>query len=120
MYRADSRGRRGLDGVEAVYGRALRSDYRRFIGTFGRGTVEQLVVVRGPATGRPQWEGVRVAALLPAMLRDTADDWEVPAQKGLYRVEDMLVRADTEAADTLARVAADPDPDRRPVAVRSR
>lgn len=106
--------------VEAVYGRALPSDYRRFIETFGHGTVEQLVVVRGPATGRPEWEGIRVAALLPEMLRDTADDWEVSVQKGLYRVEDMLVWADTETADTLAWVAAESDPDRWPVAVWSR
>lgn len=71
-------------GLEAVYGRALPSDYRQFIGIFGRGTIEQLVVVRGPATGRPEWEGIRVDTLVPEMLRDTADDWRMRSQNGLY------------------------------------
>ncbi|OKI25069.1 hypothetical protein A6A07_31215 [Streptomyces sp. CB03911] len=43
--------------VEAVYGRSLPADYRRFVDTFGRGTIEQMVVVRGPATGRGRMGG---------------------------------------------------------------
>ncbi|OKI25068.1 hypothetical protein A6A07_31210 [Streptomyces sp. CB03911] len=50
----------------------------------------------------------------------SASDWAVPAQEGLYRLEGMLVWADTDAADVLCWVAADPDPDRWPVAVWSR
>ncbi|MEV6209368.1 SMI1/KNR4 family protein [Kitasatospora sp. NPDC051914] len=105
--------------AEAVYGRPLPSDYRWFIETFGRGTIEQMVVVRGPATGRAEWEGIRVDTLPPEMVSET-DDWHDPAPEGLYRLEDMLVRAHTNAADVLCWVAAEPDPDRWPVAVWSR
>ncbi|MEU3498603.1 hypothetical protein ABZ747_34575 [Kitasatospora cineracea] len=106
--------------VEAAYGKQLPSDYRQFIDTFGRGSIEQQWVdICGPASGSAEWEGMRVDTLPPEMLQGTADDWNLPEQKGLYRVEDMLVWGITEA-DVLTWVAVGPDPDRWPVAVWAR
>ncbi|MFD4656190.1 hypothetical protein ACFWP2_11240 [Kitasatospora sp. NPDC058444] len=54
------------------------------------------------------------------LVDDSAIDWYDTAQVGLHRLEDMLVWGDTEAADILCWIAADPDPDRWPVALYSR
>ncbi|MFD8696409.1 SMI1/KNR4 family protein [Kitasatospora purpeofusca] len=105
--------------AEKVHGTSFPSDYRAFVAAFGNGSIEEMVGVHLPATSDELQFGT-LSRLSDEALADFAVNQWAPADRGRYRLEDLLIWGWTGAADTLCWITADPDPDRWPVAVYSR
>ncbi|MER6399627.1 hypothetical protein ABT263_26810 [Kitasatospora sp. NPDC001603] len=106
--------------AERVYGTSFPADYRAFVAAFGSGSIEAMVGVHIPAVTSNELQVITVSRLSEAALADYAANQWAPADRGQYRLEDLLIWGGTAAADTLCWITTDPDPDRWPVAVYSR
>ncbi|MEV0028639.1 hypothetical protein [Nocardia sp. NPDC050793] len=106
--------------VERIYGTSLPTDYRAFVAAFGSGMIEQMVAIFIPVVSAAEPRMLKVSRLSEAALTaDEVNQWAL-ADRGRYRLEDLLIWGGTAAADTLCWITTDPDPDRWPVAVYSR
>ncbi|WP_433728004.1 hypothetical protein ACQP0C_37770 [Nocardia sp. CA-129566] len=106
--------------AEKIYETAFPADYRSFVAAFGSGTIEEMVVVFTPVVSSEEVRMVKVSRLSEAALADEGVNEWAPADRGRYRLEDLLIWGGTAAADTLCWITTDQDPDRWPVAVYSR
>lgn len=106
--------------AERMYGTSFPADYRAFVATFGSGTIESMVVVSTPAVSSAESQMLKVSRLSETALADNGVNRWAPADRGRYRLEDLLIWGGTAAADTLCWITTDPDPDRWPVAVYTR
>ncbi|CAN3983846.1 SMI1/KNR4 family protein [Kitasatospora purpeofusca] len=105
--------------AEKVHGTSFPADYRAFVAAFGDGSIEEMLGVHIPATSdEPQFG--ELSRLSDEALADFAVNRWAPADRGQYRLEDLLIWGGTAAADTLCWITTDPDPDRWPVAVYAR
>ncbi|MEK2490895.1 SMI1/KNR4 family protein [Kitasatospora purpeofusca] len=105
--------------AEKVHGTSFPADYRAFVAAFGDGSIEEMLGVHIPATSdEPQFGAL--SRLSDEALADFAVNQWAPADRGRYRLEDLLIWGGTAAGDTLCWITTDPDPDRWPVAVYAR
>ncbi|MFF3377887.1 hypothetical protein ACFYXF_33680 [Streptomyces sp. NPDC002680] len=92
-------------------------DYQEFVSAFGAGSIEESLFVSIPRPGAVSTP-LTVGRLPEAALRSNSMGvWQESGNGSRYRLEDMLVWGQTNSADSLCWVTADPDPDRWPVAV---
>ncbi|MFF3226700.1 hypothetical protein ACFYV7_28160 [Nocardia suismassiliense] len=106
--------------AERVYRVSFPADYRAFVAAFGSGMISEIVVVHTPAVSSAESLMLKVSRLSERALADEGVNQWAPADRGRYRLEDLLIWGGTSAADTLCWITTDPDPDRWPVAVYSR
>ncbi len=106
--------------AEKIYETAFPADYRAFVAAFGSGTIEEMVVVFTPVVSSEELRMVKVSRLSEAALADQGGNEWARADRGRYRLEDLLIWGGTAAADTLCWITTDQNPDRWPVAVYSR
>ncbi|MFE4828719.1 hypothetical protein [Streptomyces sp. NPDC056672] len=97
----------------------LPDGYRRFLATYGAGTVDESLIVLSPDPEAPSvmpvsWLGAEQLAE-PTMRR-----WNSPEQGRGHSVEDVLVWGLTASADTMGWLTESKDPQEWPVAVWAR
>ncbi|NKY85330.1 hypothetical protein [Nocardia veterana] len=85
--------------AEQVYGTSFPADYRAFIAAFGGGGIEDVVGVLTPAVSPAESQLSKVSRLSGSALGDDVVNRLALADRGRYRLEDLLIWGGTAAYD---------------------